>query len=117
MKIITTYVAFDDEEFDTMEECVKYENEAMQLLIEIFDAYDFYNENHEKYNIPYIHNVEEGLDFFDWVTDRVVYVDYKKVLSDDAWNFIYNYNGASMPNQDEIGKYRYDYSKYRWVKI
>lgn len=116
MKIVTIYVAFDDVKFYTMEECIKYENKAMQLLIEIFDAYDFYDENHEKYYVPYIHNVEEGLDFLDWVTDRVAYIDYKKVLSDDAWNFIYIHIGEIMPNQDEVGRYRYDYSEYEWVK-
>lgn len=116
MREITTYVAYDDTEFNNREECEAYEDKAFDLLEEIFNAYDFFKENGQEIFI-FLNEVESGLKAFEWAWYNSVRIRVKHVLSNEAKDLIDYYFGCIQP-PDEIGLYEYDWKNYEgWIKV
>ena len=115
MKIITTYVAFDDEEFSTMEACQAYENFHMGLMIEAEDCFSFFDAGMHQISLNYSHNVEEMLDAFVRAYDECYYIIVKKKPSDNLERFIKDYEGLMPPVQE--GFWRYNYATSKWKKV
>ena len=115
MKIVTTYVAFDDEEFSTMEACQAYENFHMGLMIEAEGCFSFFDAGMHQILLDYSHNVEEMLDTFTRTYNECCYIIVKKKPSDNLQRFIKDYEGLILPVQE--GFWHYNYATYEWEKV
>lgn len=115
MKIVTTYVAFDEEEFSTMEECIAHENFYMDLIIEAEECYSFYDRDMNKNVFAYCHNIEEMLNEFSYAYNACEYVMVSKEPSAPLINFIWRYYGYDMPVSE--GTWRYNYKNNKWERV
>lgn len=115
MREIITYVAYDDTEFDNLEECEEYESKAFDLLIEFFNAYDFFGKNGE-YIWIFLNEVEQGLYAIKYAFDRCEKIRVKKIISHEAMELIDSYFGYELP-RDGVGLYEYDWKELEWVKV
>ena len=113
MKTRTIYVAFDDEEFDTEEECREYEEEKNSYLEEFVSAYSLFDKNMK----PYTFQRKELEDSVITLEDAIgccEYVHVKQVPSKEALDFLEEHVAYVLPPQ-EIGWYRWDYNSSDWV--
>jgi len=115
MKIITTYVAFDDEEFSTMEACQAYENFHVGLMIEAEDCFSFFDVGMRQISLDYSHNIEEMLDVFVRAYDECSYIIVKKEPSDNLKRFIKDYEGLIPPVQE--GFWHYNSTTSEWERV
>lgn len=115
MKIVTTYVAFDDEEFSTMEDCQRYENFHIDLMIEAEECYSFYDRDMNRIALAYCHNIEEMLSEFCYAYDYCEYIVVNKEPSAQLINFMRHYFGYELPMEE--GTYRYDWRSGKWKKV
>ena len=115
MREVTTYIAYDDTEFDNLEECEKYEGKAFDLLTEFFNAYDFFFFFFE-YIWIFLNEVEQGVHDIEYAFDRCEKIRVKKIISSEVIELIDSYFGYELP-QNEIGLYEYDWKKLEWVKV
>jgi len=116
MKIVTTYVAFDDKEFDYEEECLAYEQYHMNLMIELNMCYVMYDKNMHPLSGLYAHNIEDALKEFEYTYEECNYILMKKVPSKELIHFIRYYFGYELPNE-KAGIYYYNFNEGRWHKI
>ena len=122
MREITVYVAWDDTEFDTEDECLWYESKAVDAMKEVNDCYEFFNKDGERFDAPpeWDDNIENWLG---WLSDAGEHCDRIKVnhiLPDDAVCFIdreWGYCIAPEDFNDETGLFKYDDFKNEWVKV
>lgn len=122
MRKVTMYVAWDDSEFDTEDECLLYESEAMDAMREVNDCYDFFNKNGEHFDAPpeWDDNIENWLD---WLSDAAEHCDHIKVnyiLPEYAVRFIDREWGYCIAPEDfhnETGLFKYDDFKDEWIKV
>ena len=123
MREVITYVAFDDQEFYNKEECLAYEEQAMNTLKEIHEKYSFYDKDMNVFVAP-----ENSTDIDEWLwwvqtaADRCEFIYRKDNLSYDAEDFIdqqwgYSINNSDFPEKNYIGLFRYDGYECRWVKV
>lgn len=112
MKIVTTYIAFDDTEFNTEEECLAYEQHDMDLCIEIDECYEFFDKDMNSLPLMYSHNIEEFCDEFDRAYNDCDYMRVNRIPSDEAATLLWNFFGFDMP--EKIGLWRY--TIYGWEK-
>lgn len=112
MKIVTTYIAFDDTEFGTEEGCLAYEQHYMDSFIEIDECYKFFDKDMNFLPLMYSHNVEEFCDEFDRAYNNCDYVRVNRIPSAKAFAIFWDYFGFDMPK--EIGLWRY--TIYGWEK-
>lgn len=115
MREVITYVAYDDTEFDSFEECEEYEGKAFDLLEEFFNAYDFFGKNGEYIGI-FLNEVEQGLHAIEYAFDRCEKIRVKKIISHEVIELIDSHFGYELP-QNEVGLYEYDWKKWEWVKV
>ena len=114
MKIITTYIAYDDKEFDNLSDCEVYENEAKKMVCEANNAYAFFDKDMNRLWPSTIMDIEEYLRWFDSVTDTCDYVRVRAIPSRELHKFIYRNVGACLP-EHKVGWFKYDYNKNEWV--
>ena len=115
MREIITYVAYDDTEFDNLEDCEEYESKAFDLLIEFFNAYDFFGKNGE-YIWIFLNEVEQGLYAIKYAFERCEKIRVKKIVSHEVRELIDSYFGYELP-WDEVGLYEYDWKEMEWIKV
>jgi len=117
MKIVTTYIAFDDTEFGTKEACLEYEEKARNTLTFFTMAYKFYD---KEMNILFIDSTD-----IDFIADNICaaynecsFVYYTpKYLTNDVKALNREYLGLELPDNDEEGMYKYDWTLCDWEKI
>lgn len=114
MREVTTYIAYDDTEFDSREECEAYEGEAFDLLSEIFNSYKFFRNNQEI--LIFLNNVEAGLHAFGKAFDKCDRILVTKPISDVAFRFVDFHLGYVLP-PNAVGMYKYDTDEFEWVKV
>ena len=114
MKIITTYVAFDDEEFSTMEACQAYENFHMGLMIEAENCFSFFDAGMHQISLDYSYNIEEMLDTFIRAYNECFYIIIKKKPSNNLKRFIES-EGFIFPIQE--GFWHYNSTTSKWEKV
>ena len=114
MREIITYVAYDDSEFDNLEECEAYESKAFDLLTEVFNSYKFFANNQEI--LIFLNDVEAGLYAFSKAFDRCDRILVVKPISDAAFHFMDSQLGYILP-PNVSGLYKYDTDEYEWVKV
>ena len=113
MKIVTTYVAFDDTEFNTVEECMAYENRHIDLMIEAEECYSFYYKDMNAMVLGYSHNIEEMLNEFCYAYDNCEYIVVNKEPSAPLINFMWRYLGYELPME----KGTWHYTLCGWTKV
>ena len=114
MKTRTIYVAFDDEEFDTEEDCREYEATKNDCLKEIINAYSFFDKNMEPFTIQQ-KEFEDSLFALNEALGFSEYIHVKQVPSKEAIDFLREYTDYIMPPK-EIGWYKWDYNSNDWVR-
>lgn len=115
MREVVTYVAYDDTEFDNLEECEEYEGKAFDLLSEFFNAYDFFGKNNQ-YICIFLNEVEQGFNAIKYAFDKSEKIRVKKPISQEVEELIDSYFGYELP-PNETGLYEYDWRKLEWVKV
>jgi len=116
MKTVTTYIAFDDTEFDTKEPCLEYEEKARNTLTFFTMAYKFYD---KEMNIIFIDPMD-----IDFMADNICaaynecsFVYYTpKYLTNDVKALNREYLGLELPESDEEGMYKYNWNEDAWEK-
>lgn len=123
MREVRYYVAWDDSEFENKEECLAYEEGAINKMKEVRDKYSFYDKDMNLFVAP---DDSAGIDdWLDWVgraANECVFIDRKDNLSDDTDDFIYYefgycINNSDFPEENYIGLFKYDGKKDEWVKV
>ena len=102
MEIIKQYKSFDDEIFDTEEECLEHE----KLANSVYGKIKFFNANKE----PIIYNNLFGS--LDKAYNEAIYIE---ITDKDVLDYFKYYTGYNIPN--DIGFYEYDgvnWLKKRW---
>ena len=125
MREVITYVAYDDCEFETCEECIEHEDKAWDALIDIKRSYSVYDINMKELVCPQMTNhenydLETRLKWFDDASQTCEYILRFKNLKNETEDFINNWNGVCVCNSDfnnEIGLFKYDTSIFEWVKV
>ena len=116
MKVITTYVAYDDKEFDNPSDCKAYEEQAQKMVNEANKAFIFFDKDMNRLWPPYGISIEEWLKWFDTVTDICDYVKVCAIPSRELHKFIYRNIGACLP-EHKTGWFKYDYNTNEWVSV
>ena len=115
MKIVTTYIAYDETAFDTMEECCEYEEYAWDMLIEIIENTTIYDDNHNLITPPsYLSTIEEVITWYADAYDRFTSILVKNEISSSAYAWQTNYFGYIFPTTP--GFYEYDFFINEWIK-
>lgn len=113
MTIKTTYIAFDDEEFESEQVCRNYEAKAVEYVKEILDTYSFFNEDMNKYELRQ-DSIEHFLSDLEDISTICEYIKVNQIPSRALHKFVYQQIGCILPEQ-EIGLYRYDWNNDKWV--
>lgn len=116
MKIVTTYVAFDDKDFDSEETCLAYEQHYINLMIELSKCYTMYDKTMRPLPVLYTYNMEEMIKEFEYAYEECTYIIMKEIPSKESIDFIWNYYGYELPNGKK-GMYHYNFSRGRWEKV
>lgn len=111
MKIVTTYIAFDDMEFDTEKECLEYENQARAYIAEIMRCYTFYNKNMEMMSYSCSDDIIEALDYIGNMYNDCEFIKVHEMPNREAHNFFRYCEGIILP--EKIGTFKYDNGE--WV--
>ena len=114
MKIVTTYVAYDDTVFDTMEECREYEQYAWDMFMEIIENTVIYDDNHNIIIPPYLYTIEEAVIWYANAYDSFTSILVKDEISSSAYAWQTNYFGYIFPTAP--GFYEYDFFINEWIK-
>jgi len=123
MREVISYVAFDDNEFGNREECLAYEEGAINKMKEVRDKYSFYDKDMNLFVAPDDSaRIDDWLDWVGRAANECEFIDRKDNLSDDADDFIYHefgycINNSDFPEENYIGLFRYDMGRCRWVKV
>lgn len=117
MKIVTTYIAFDDTEFATKEECIEYEDRARNTLTLFTMAYKFYDND---MNIIFINSldIDSMADNVCAACDESSFIYYTpKYCTNDVKELNRIYLGFELPESNEEGMYKYNWTSFEWEKI
>lgn len=115
MREVITYVAYDDKEFESREECEEYENKAFNSLDEFFNAYDFFGKNGQNILI-FLNDLDSGLEAIKYAFDKCEKIRIKKTISNEVEELMDSYFGYELP-PNIPGLYEYDWNKSEWVKV
>lgn len=120
MREVTIYYAYDDTEFTDRDECIAYENRALNFLKAIDKCYSFFDKDMNRFFAPDNDNLE---DWWNWVSisaDRCEYIHRWMVLPDEVNNFVHYEFGYCIENNDfeeGLGLFRYDMVWGEWRKV
>lgn len=113
MTIKTTYIAFDDEEFESEQACRNYEAKAVECVKEILDTYSFFDKDMNKYELRQ-DSIEHFLSDLEDISTICEYIKVNQIPSRALHKFVYQQIGCILSEQ-EIGLYRYDWNNDKWV--
>lgn len=109
MTIRTTYIAWDDTQFEEKEKCEQYEAEMRKMFDTFLGAYHFYNKDMVEQK-PTVTELEE---IYEWILEQYETCEYVVVTQEipaDIVETICSYDGIDFPNEHGI----YFYSPYGW---
>lgn len=116
MKTRITYVAYDDKEFESKEECEEYEEEAIKMLKEITTYYIYKDKDKNTIKFDESDDIEIELDNYDYIWKNAEYIVVHTPLSEKTLKR-FNYDlGYDMP-PNEPGTYKYNWDRMRWDKV
>ena len=120
MREVTMYVAWDDSEFETADECLRYEQQAIEAMSAVNDCYEFFNVNNERFFAP---RSEDIWDWLNWLSDAAEHCRFIRIrhtLPTLSVRFIDREWGYCICPEDfpaETGLFMYDDFKNDWVKV
>lgn len=121
MREIKHYVAWDCSKFESESECLAYEERAKKSAQEFNEAYSFYDKDMNMIFSPgESADVEEWVDWLGYAGDECIYIKRKANLTQEAENLYNREWGIGVLNKDfdnELGLFRYDFKKNKWVKV
>lgn len=114
VKTRTTYIAYDDTEFDTEEECREYEQFAIDMMCELCRCYEFKkNDETCKCFVPL--SIEDTMSLFEQTVQDCDTVVVHRVPEESALSFQWRQWGFDLP--EEEGTYYYDTRYGRWEPV
>lgn len=122
MREVTMYVAWDDSEFETADECLRYEEQAIEAMSAVNDCYDFFDKNGGRFVAPLTTDTEIE-NWLNWLSDAAEHCDYIKVyhrIPELSVKFINREWGYCICPEDfpeETGVFKYDNFKDEWVEV
>ena len=122
MREVTVYYAYDDSEFDDRDECLRYEQQAVEAMMSVNDCYDFLTMSGARFEAP-DYQCEDVEEWMGWLSDAAEHCDYvnvRHILPENAVRFIDREWGYCIVPEDfngEIGLFKYDDLKNEWVKV
>lgn len=120
MREVTMYYAYDGTEFDSREECLRYERNVLNLMKEIDSAYSFFDMDMNVFIAPVDDNIDVWFDWFGWVFDECVFIYRDINLSDAANDFIHREFGCCIQNADfdwDLGWFQWSEKDIDWIKV
>ena len=104
MKKVTIYRSFDGEDFETEQDCRKYEADALACMHEIFEKVHFFDACMGLMLAPEEDDVDAYLDAFEAAYDEAPYMYIVERPSEKALDFILGYLCISLP--DGVGMFQ-----------
>lgn len=120
MREVKYYVAWDDSEFETQEECMEYEQGVVIAMSTINNCYDFIDKNGKRYDPPKNLNIDDWQDWFFDAAEHCQWIRVYRTLPDLAVDFINTQIGYCICPVDfdnKTGLFEYDELKNEWVKV
>lgn len=120
MREVKYYVAWDDSEFETKEECMKYENDAINKMLIFKSLYTFFDKDKNILLCPETKNIEDLLNWADCSAEECDYIYRSGQLPEDVNNFIRSEIGYCICNwdfHDELGLFQWDDEEAEWVRV
>lgn len=120
MREVKYYVAWDDSEFETKEECLKYENDAINKMLIFKSLYTFFDKDKNILPCPESRDIEDLLDWANCSANECSYIYRAGQLPEDVNNFIRREIGYCIRNwdfYDERGLFKWDDEEVGWVKV
>jgi len=114
MTVEVTYVAYDGERFDSLEECKEYENRAISLMDEFKTHVLLLDTIKRPIYCPTGTTIEGTMAWFHQAYGNCLYLNINAELSDDLFDFIDDNLGVIFP-ENKVGLYKYDYDADEWV--
>lgn len=114
MKAVTVYYAYDDTEFYDEDECRRYEQKALDLMVKAKEVFTFYNKDMNAMSWYVNDNVDDLLSEFENVYDHCEYIKVNE-YNEKVYKFIYNQIGLNLPDGD-VGLYKYDWNEDKWIR-
>lgn len=111
MKEVTTYIAFDDTEFDDEEECRQYE----VALVHLKGMDKIHGFNSKGKPIVFNEKEETIVDFWDRLGNTAFYFHMDECPSDELREYFRYMTGADLPNYE--GWSRYDTDTNKWYRL
>lgn len=116
MRTVTTYIAFDDTEFENEEACIEYEDRAKGVLTFFTMAYKFYDKDKHIILIDFT-DIDSILDDISVAYDTCGFIYYNpKYFTNDIKKFNRIHLGYNLPESDEEGMYKYNWNEDAWEK-
>lgn len=115
MKKVIVYIAWDDTEFETEEECKNYEQHALDMMVELCHCYTLYDKDGNELEVFVPNSIEDMMKLFERNASVCEKVRVNRVPSDSADAFQNSNFGFDMP--EEEGLFVYDWNCVRWDKV
>lgn len=122
MREVTVFYAYDDTEFFVRDECLAYEERAIESMEEINDKYSFFDENMNLFIAPLgSADVEKWIDWLNESADKCQIIHRTGDLSVNADKLCrrvcsYCINNSDFPyGEENIGWFKYE--DCDWVKV
>lgn len=122
MREVTVFYAYDDTEFFARDECLAYEERAIESMEEINDKYSFFDENMNLFIAPLgSTDVEKWIDWLNESADKcqIIYrTGDLSINADKLCRRVCNYciNNSDFPyGEENIGWFKYE--DCDWVKV
>lgn len=114
MKIIKTFVAYDDTEFDTEDECIAYEEKHATYAGEINYKYEFLDKDGKVIECKDKRYFDVLIDFLEDAYNECAFIRVKDKVSEEALDWLEDYFGIELPS-GECGLY--DYVCDTWGRV
>lgn len=114
MKKVTVYYAYDDTEFYDEDECMRYEQKAIDLMVKAKEVFTFYDKNMNAMSWYVNDDVDDLLSEFENIYDNCEYIKVNE-CNEEVYKFIYNQIGLNPP-YDSKGLYKYSWDIDTWVR-
>lgn len=115
MRKVVTYIAWDDTEFETEEECKNYEQYALDMMVELCHCYEFYNNNNEQMETFVPNFIEDMMILFEKAASVCDVVKVNRIPQSSADAFQNNQFGFYFP--DATGTFKWNNRACEWEKI
>ena len=116
MRMQVIYIAYNDKEFDSKEECEKYEAEAKRMLKELTTNYTYQDKNKNIIKFDESDDIEIELDSYSCILQNMEYVVVHAPISEKILKWLNYEFGYDMP-PNKSGTYKYNWDRMRWDKV